>query len=98
MIFYLRREDLSKLCHKAHPPHEVSTLYHCSQQMTSLSNFLFSKIPSNYNNKSQITSPQPFSVVFLDFTRWIQLVKNPPKTWKLAELAWLFVNAIYYNL
>ena len=44
-VFYPRRGDLTKIYHKAQLPHEVSTLYHCSQQMTLLSNFFIFKNP-----------------------------------------------------
>ena len=56
--------------------------------------FSLAKILSNYHQKSQNTSPQPlFSArldlwkhpLLLDFTMEVQLVKNTPKTWKMAE-------------
>ena len=54
--------------------------------------FPLTKILQDYLKKSQITSPQPLSVVdlwkhplFLDFTMQVQLVKNSPKTLKMVE-------------
>ena len=56
--------------------------------------FSLAKILSNYHQKSQNTPPQPlFSArldlwkhpLLLDFTMEVQLVKNSPKTWKMAE-------------
>ena len=50
--------------------------------------FPLEKNPLNHLKKSQITSPQPLSVVDLwkhHFTMQVQLIKNTHKTWKMAE-------------
>ena len=54
--------------------------------------FSLAKIPSNYHEKDQITSPKPLfrgRLVklnpFLDFSMQIQLIKSTPKTPKMAE-------------
>ena len=56
--------DLTKAHHKAQPPLEVSTPSHCSHQMI-LPSLSTSKNPVKSPQNSQVTFPQPLSVVDL---------------------------------
>ena len=70
-----RGEDLTKIYHEAQPPHEVSTPFHCSQQMTLLSPFTCNnplKLPQKESNYLSTTTGSGFLVLGLGF--WEELL------------------------
>ena len=106
--------DLTKIYYKTQPPHEFCAPYHSTAAVT-VSRWLccpfsHSKILSNNHKKVKVSLHHHFSVVelwehpiLLDFTMQVQLVKNTPKTWKMAEpigscwsnLPWHLTKATY---
>ena len=54
-VSHPQKGDLTKIYHKAQPPHEVSTPFHCSHQMI-LPSLYTCKNPPNYHKNNQNTS------------------------------------------